>query len=710
MTRPQPERLIARLNDLLDHMERTGVEPFRPTGGEPNTPADEARRLAAALLADLRDTPACPADEAAEVDEALRRMFRIGVFSAPPLSDTPYDAWRRLHETTPHRPAGDSPAFMNQAGQTSPQPLASEEEGILSLLMPVYNPCPDFLDAALKSVRSQTDPHWELCVADDASTDERVKSILLRHMAEDARIRVAFRERNGHISAASNTALELARGEWCGLVDHDDVLSPQAVALVRETLAAHPEAAVLFTDEDRLETPPHGATRRASPFFKPGFDPDLLLACNAVSHFGVYRTSLLRRLGGFRQGMEGAQDHDLALRCLLAAGPGAFIHLPHVLYHWRMHEDSTSRAISAKPYARDASLAARQAFAAERNAAVPPGNDAPAPGRIRQEASIHMTMRPNSGFADIRFRLPAPAPLVTLIIAPWDALPASACPGDAPGEEAGRRAADAIATAEETAGKVVLLLKKLSRAKREVLLLVPEGEGWRAHARVLQRAVSRLDGGAEVRMLAAPGDLSPAEAANLAVSLARGAIVGLIRAGDLPLRPDWAHAVAAACWRNEVAAAGCRGVTERGFLEHAGYAVGHGPRADAGSGLWLCPAYAGLHTASGGYYSHAHLLHSVPALPLAGLFCRTDVWRELGGLDPAAGALASADFCLRAWRDGKRRSVVVPGADLLTETALRPQPVSGEFARRWEQVLDHAPPFQSRHLSWAPGGWRFRPR
>ncbi len=697
MTCPQPESRITRLHTLLDRMEQGGEQ-------DPG-PAEEARHLAAALLADLPAAPADMEEDTAGLDEALRRMFRIGVFNTPPLSGTPYDAWRRLYETTPARPAREIPAFVNDAGRNSPEhALASEGEGpLLSLIMPVYNPCPAFLEAALWSVRNQTAPYWELCVADDASTDERVKRILLRHMAEDARIRVAFRERNGHISAASNTALDLVRGEWCGLVDHDDVLSPLAVALVRQTLAAHPEAAVLFTDEDRLETDASGATRRASPFFKAGIDPDLLLACNAASHFGVYRTSLLKRLGGFRQGMEGAQDHDLALRCLRAAGPGAFIHLPHVLYHWRMHEDSTSRTISAKPYAREAGLRARQAFAAEHNAAVPPDNDTPAPGCVRQEASIHMTMRPNSGFADVRFRLPAPAPLVTLIIAPWDALPvASSRPGDADASAAAGK------TAGKTAGNVALLLKNLSLVKREALLLVPEGEEWAAYARALQRAVSRLDGGAGVRMIAAPGDLSPAKAANLAVSLARGAIVGLIRAGDIPLHPDWAHTVAAACWRNDVAAAGCRGVTEQGFLAHAGYAVGHGPRTNPG--LWLCPAYAGLHTAAPGYYSQAHLLHSVPALPLAGLFCRTDVWREAGGLDPAAGALAAADFCLRAWRGGKKRSIVVPGADLLTDAALHPQPVSGVFARRWERLLDHTPPFQSRHLSWTPGGWRFRPR
>lgn len=678
MARPQPESLIVRLNALLDRMERIEMEPIRRSGEELDAARAAARRLAAALLAESATT----AEETAAGNETLLRLFRIGVFNAPPISGTQYDAWRRLCETPALLPAGNGP--------------------LLSLLMPVYNPRPAFLEAALEAVRGQTDPCWELCVADDASTDPATGEILRRHMTEDPRIRVVFRERNGHISAASNTALDMARGEWCGFVDHDDVLSPHAVALTRRTLAAHPDAAVLFTDEDRLETDASGATRRTSPFFKPGFDPDLLLACNAVSHFGVYRTSLLRRLGGVRQGMEGAQDHDLALRCLLAAGAAAFVHLPCVLYHWRRHENSTARSISAKPYAREAGLRARQAFA-DALAALPEDGQ-PDPAGVRREASIHLALLPNSGFTDVRFRLPAPAPLVTLIVAPWDALSAAPEPRPAAPLAGDKRAAAAVGV--RMAGRVARLLERLPFAKREVLLLAPEMEALSAYGRALRRAVSRLPAGSGVRVLVTPGNRSLAETVNQAVSLARGAIVGLIRAGDLPMQPDW-DGVAAACWRDGVAAAGCRGVTERGFLAHAGYAVGHGPTA--GSGLWLCPAYAGLHTTAPGYYAQAHLLHSVPALPLAGFFCRADVWKELGGLDPAAGELADADFCLRAWRDGKRRSVIVPGADLLTEAALPPRPVCGAFARRWEDLLDQAPPFQSIHLSWTPGGWRLRP-
>lgn len=655
------------LRETLARVERLLKEARREEGA-----ADQLRLLARSLL----DAPENGAEDP-RVRSALIRMFRAGVFDRPPLSGTPYDAWRRL---------------SGKRGSALPSRAGGP---LLSLIMPVYDPRPAFLEEALLSVRAQTDPRWELCVADDASTNPEIARVLRRHREEDPRIRVTFRTRNGHISAASNSALDMAEGTWCGLLDHDDVLDPEAVALVLDALESRPDAAVLFTDEDHLETDADGKSRLVSPLFKAGFDPDLLLACNAVSHLGVYRTSLLRSLGGFRIGMEGAQDYDLALRFLAAAGPRAFIHLPAVLYHWRSHEDSTARSITAKPYAREASFRARRAFV-ERSG--PPADRKAETVDDGRESTAEVTMLPDSGFADVRFRLPSPVPLLTLIVAPWDSFsPAS---GDGGDQAAGR-----------TAARVRLLLDGLDYAKREVLLLVPEEDPGRSgsFAALLRHALSGSRSGKSLRMVSVPRGRSAAEAANTAASMALGGILGLVRAGDVPLEGDWAARAAAACWRRGIAAAGCRTVTDGGFLVQAGWAVGHEGKEDGTVELRMCPAFAGLHVSSPGYYAQAHLLRSTPAVSLSGLFCRAEVWQELGGLDPAAGLLADADFCLRAWADRGWRSVVTPGADLLTDARPVSLPVSGEFARRWGRLLAEHPPFQSPVLSWAPGGWRFRP-
>ena len=232
-----------------------------------------------------------------------------------------YTEWVRKYGSLS---AADRVAIEARIAQMKATPL-------MSVVMPVFNPEPAFLQEAIESVRSQIWPNWELCIADDASTDPRIPTLLAKAAAADARIRLVRRETNGHISAASNSALALARGEWIVLFDHDDRLTPEALYEIAFAAAANPAAQVIYSDEDKIDE----RGRRSGPYFKPDLDPDLLLAQNMVSHVGAYRRGLLEKIGGFRIGLEGSQDHDLVLRCLAEAGADAFVHIPVVLYHWR---------------------------------------------------------------------------------------------------------------------------------------------------------------------------------------------------------------------------------------------------------------------------------------------------------------------------------------------------------------------------------------
>lgn len=202
---------------------------------------------------------------------------------------------------------------------------------LISVLVPVYNPRLEWLRECLDSVLAQSYPHWQLCIVDDASTDPEVRQVLAEYAERDARVRVVFREENGNICAASNSALELVEGEFVALLDHDDTLSPGALFRVAQALHRHPDAGLLYSDEDKLNE----AGERFDPHFKPQWNPDLLLAQNYISHLGVYRTGLVREVGGFRQGTEGSQDHDLVLRVTARLLPEQIVHIPHVLYHWR---------------------------------------------------------------------------------------------------------------------------------------------------------------------------------------------------------------------------------------------------------------------------------------------------------------------------------------------------------------------------------------
>lgn len=215
---------------------------------------------------------------------------------------------------------------------------------LVSILMPVYNPPERLLRDAIESVLAQYYENWQLCICDDASSDPRVRAVLDEYAELDSRIDVRFSGTNSGISGASNGALALSRGEYVGLLDHDDELTPDALFEVVSTLQES-DPDLIYSDEDKRDA----EGRLHAPFFKPDWSPDLLLSTMYTSHFSVYRKSIVDELGGFRIGYEGSQDYDLALRCSERAG--SIAHIPRVLYHWRVAPGSAAASTEAKPYA-----------------------------------------------------------------------------------------------------------------------------------------------------------------------------------------------------------------------------------------------------------------------------------------------------------------------------------------------------------------------
>jgi GT2 family glycosyltransferase/SAM-dependent methyltransferase len=218
----------------------------------------------------------------------------------------------------------------------------------ISVIMPVYNTPLGLLDLAIRSVRMQHYENWELCICDDASPDARVRHCLENWQRQDPRIKVTLSSRNEGISGASNRALQLASGEFAGLLDHDDELSPQALYEVVKLLQEQPQADMIYSDEDKLNTD----GLRVDPFFKPDWSPEYMLARMYTCHFGVYRIRLLDEIGGFRTGFDGSQDYDLVLR--LSERTNQIYHIPKILYHWRMIPSSAAASAEAKPYAYEA--------------------------------------------------------------------------------------------------------------------------------------------------------------------------------------------------------------------------------------------------------------------------------------------------------------------------------------------------------------------
>ena len=263
---------------------------------------------------------------------------------------------------------------------------------LISVVMPVYDPRPDLLRAAIHSVQDQLYPWWELCIADDASTNPAVVEVLREAEAADPRIRLLRRERNGHISEASNSALGLATGAFIALLDHDDLLPPHALYEVALRIISQPDVDIIYSDEDHV-----GADgQRHHPYFKPDWDPDLARGQNLVSHFGVYRRSRVLAVGGFRAGYEGSQDYDLALRVAASSSPDRIAHIPRVLYHWR--QNLTDRTFSTSELDRCVKNARRAI-----QDTLPAGAQAmPAP-------NLPLWSR-------VKWPLPSPAPMVSVII------------------------------------------------------------------------------------------------------------------------------------------------------------------------------------------------------------------------------------------------------------------------------------------------------
>jgi glycosyltransferase involved in cell wall biosynthesis len=268
---------------------------------------------------------------------------------------------------------------------------------LISVVLPVYNVGERLLRLCIESVLRQLYEHWELCIADDHSPSPHIKKVLEEYAARDERIKVVFRAENGHISAASNSALELVTGEFVALLDHDDEFSEDALFWVAKEINDFPETAMIYSDEDLIDE----RSRRHSPKFKPDWSRDLFYSLNLITHLSVYKTEILRKIGGFRIGVEGSQDYDLAMRIVEQISENQIRHIPRILYHWRVIRGSVSFSLDEKPYAHER---AREAIRAHFE-------------RTGKKAKVSQAI---INLHRVRYDLPANLPKVSLILSEGD--------------------------------------------------------------------------------------------------------------------------------------------------------------------------------------------------------------------------------------------------------------------------------------------------
>lgn len=505
----------------------------------------------------------------------------------------PYPSWVREFDIL-----ADSARVQMRASVTT-----LENKPLVSVVMPVYNPSPVGLEAAIASVRAQIYPHWELCIADDASTDAAIRPLLERYARDDARIKVVFREKNGHISAASNSALALAGGEWVALLDHDDLLAEHALFWVVDAINKHPACRLIYSDEDKIDE----AGVRSDPYFKCDWNPDLFYSQNMFSHLGVYQTNLVREVGGFRAGLEGSQDYDLALRCIERVAPGQIHHIARVLYHCRIHADSTAHSPEAKPYAMVAGeRALNEHF--ERL------------GVAAKAESVGYGYRAH-------YALPERLPLVSLIIPTRN------------GMKLLRQCVESI-------------LGKTTYTNYEIII-IDNGSDDRATLRYLEELAARPC----VRVIRDARPFNYSALNNAAVKVARGEVLGLINNDVEVINPDWLSEMVSHALRPEVGAVGARLWYADDTLQHAGVVLGiHGIAEHV---------HRFLPRNHVGYCGRASLIQSFSAVTGACLLVRKSIYEEVGGLNETELQVAcnDVDFCLRV-REAGYRNIWTPYAEL----------------------------------------------
>lgn len=478
---------------------------------------------------------------------------------------------------------------------------------VISVLLPVYNPELKILEAAITSIERQLYEHWELCIADDASTDPEVRPFLEGVAARDQRIKLIFREQNGHISACSNSALGLATGEWCSLLDQDDVLAEHALAWVALEIEEHTEAGLIYSDEDKIDA----AGLRSNPFFKPDWNPELFLGQNFINHLGVYRTDLLRAIGGFREGFEGSQDYDLALRCLERLKPAQVRHIPRILYHWRAVAGSLAAVADAKPYAKEA---ARRAIGDHLRRVGISGQAEACP----ENAESHRVV----------YELADPPPLVSIIIPMRDRV--------------------------DLIERCVTTIREQTDYPSIEFVVVDNGSIEPAALRFLRTMEQEM----AAQVIRDDGSFNFSRLINRGAAAARGEVLAFVNNDIEATERGWLREMVSHAVRQGVGAVGARLWYPNGTLQHGGVVVGLGGVAGH--------AFPGVPRGHAGYFNRAWLQQNCSAVTGACMVLCRGVFEGAGGFDEVNLAISfnDIDFCLRL-RAAGLQNVWTPYANLV---------------------------------------------
>ena len=551
---------------------------------------------------------------------ALRRLVKRPAVTAAPLLLEQYKA-----------KTGKSNPTRIDAGRMRKEAASWEWKPLISIATPAYNTDPAFLSQAIESVRRQLYPNWELCLVDDGSTHAGVREVIQSAVDSDTRIRCRFLSENGGIVEASNACLGMCKGEFVGFLDHDDTLEPRALWEVVRLLQEKPDADIIYTDEDKVDA----AGVPVDVFFRPDWSPEFLLSTMYMVHFNVFRHSLLEEINGFRNGFTISQDYDLLLRASEKAD--RIYHIPKVLYHWRVHDESRSNQERAME---DTNRFSRKAL-----------NDSLERRNLHGEVGVGAFFN----FFRVKYRIVG-KPKVSIIIPTRDQL--------------------------TLLDKLLSTLREKSSWPNYEIIVVDNQSGPRTRAYLKH---------SNVKTLRAPYPFNFSLMMNQGAKAANGEFLLFLNNDMEVIESEWIEALLEYAQLRDVGAVGAKLIYPDVTIQHAGVVLGLSHNTVAGH------IFQGLPSASPGYQGWINTVRNVSAVTAACMMTPRELFQEMGGFEPKLGvAFQDVDYCLRLMEKGYR-SVYTPHSCLIHyESVSRGRvPDRGEEVRymheRWGRLIANDP-------------------
>lgn len=531
----------------------------------------------------------------------------------------------------------------------------------ISIIVPAYKTPEAFLRQLMDSLLAQTYANWELCIANASPEDASMEYVLKEYAKKDSRILWKKLEENKGIAENTNEAFAMATGEFAGLLDHDDLLAPNALYEVAKALETEPDIDVLYTDEDKVRG--DEVLEHFQPHLKPDFNIDLLRSNNYICHFFVVRKSLLEKTGGFRREYDGAQDYDFIFRCTQAAGK--IHHIPEILYHWRTHQSSTADNPESKLYAFEAGKRA-----IEEN--------------LRQNGLIgEVSHTKDYGFYRVKYPVQG-EPLVSIIIPNKDAK-------------------------EDLEKCIQSILEKSSYTNYEILIVENNSTGEEIFS-----YYKELSENSRIRLLRWKREFNYSAINNYGAKKAKGDYLLFLNNDTEVISPDWIEEMLGFCQRPDTGIVGARLYFGNNTVQHAGTVIGIGGIAGH--------MFTDMPRERSGYMHKAAIIQDLSAVTAACMMVKRQVFDEVQGFEEQLFvAFNDVDFCLRV-REKQYLVVYDPYVELYhyesksrgaedSKEKVRRFQSEIEFMRcRWETLLKKGDPYYNKNLSLVKWNYSLKPK